>query len=239
VSFETAELLENAGKGHWLTEREDLVFAKGKGCLKTYWLDTSTSPETQKAMSNAQNLSKLYMEDPDGRNKVSPVLALKEQNHNKRTERLINWCVDVFAGLLRGIVAKRQGQVESQSSPDSTGVQASARGIVRKNLLEEVRDVIMFPEFDHFAKGHADPDSIELHQEVEQELRDFICVIADLYQRNPFHNFEHAGHVLLSVCKLFTRIMSSSASANDDLYVGGRESAIASAIMHDNTFGIA
>jgi class 3 adenylate cyclase len=38
VSDVTAGLISQAGKGHWLLPRENLVEAKGKGQLQTYWL---------------------------------------------------------------------------------------------------------------------------------------------------------------------------------------------------------
>merc|ERR1712025_1126918 len=38
VSQQTADLLMSAGRESWLTAREELVSAKGKGQLKTYWL---------------------------------------------------------------------------------------------------------------------------------------------------------------------------------------------------------
>ena len=38
LSQETADLLVKAGKGSWLEERRDMVEAKGKGTLQTYWL---------------------------------------------------------------------------------------------------------------------------------------------------------------------------------------------------------
>ena len=37
-SFATADLLKEAGKEHWLTPREDVVHAKGKGAMQTYWV---------------------------------------------------------------------------------------------------------------------------------------------------------------------------------------------------------
>jgi hypothetical protein len=39
VSQSTADLLIADGKGHWLTPRKDLVNAKGKGLLQTYWCE--------------------------------------------------------------------------------------------------------------------------------------------------------------------------------------------------------
>jgi len=38
ISQQTADLLTEDGKSHWFTPRDDLVFAKGKGYLQTYWL---------------------------------------------------------------------------------------------------------------------------------------------------------------------------------------------------------
>ena len=39
ISKETAELLIEDGLESWVEPREDLVHAKGKGCLQTYWLE--------------------------------------------------------------------------------------------------------------------------------------------------------------------------------------------------------
>lgn len=40
ISKETADLVTQAGKGHWLTMREDKIVAKGKGEMQTYWYVT-------------------------------------------------------------------------------------------------------------------------------------------------------------------------------------------------------
>jgi hypothetical protein len=39
ISQETADLLYAAGKADWIVPRDDRVNAKGKGELKTYWLE--------------------------------------------------------------------------------------------------------------------------------------------------------------------------------------------------------
>ena len=38
ISSDTADLLIEAGKEHWIKAREDLVKAKGKGEMQTYWV---------------------------------------------------------------------------------------------------------------------------------------------------------------------------------------------------------
>jgi hypothetical protein len=52
--------------------------------------------------------------------------------------------------------------------------------------------------------------SVELHPTVIQELHAYVTEISTLYHdRNPFHNFDHACHVTMSVHKLMKRVVSS------------------------------
>ena len=43
ISVETAQCLSDRGHNAWFQEREDLVEAKGKGTLQTYWLEIPES----------------------------------------------------------------------------------------------------------------------------------------------------------------------------------------------------
>jgi hypothetical protein len=54
-----------------------------------------------------------------------------------------------------------------------------------------------------------------------------------LHRDNPFHNFEHASHVTMSVVKLLSRIVAPNLTANDI----DTNSNIAST-LHDHTYGI-
>jgi class 3 adenylate cyclase len=47
VSQATANLLKKARKSHWLQPREEMVEAKGKGMLLTYWVETITRASYQ------------------------------------------------------------------------------------------------------------------------------------------------------------------------------------------------
>jgi class 3 adenylate cyclase len=38
VTQATAGLLVKSAKGHWLVQRDELVFAKGKGDMQTFWV---------------------------------------------------------------------------------------------------------------------------------------------------------------------------------------------------------
>jgi Adenylate and Guanylate cyclase catalytic domain len=55
LSEETAKLIQQAGKGHWLEERSDKVDAKGKGEMQTYWCDPNAeiNPCVDIAMGDA------------------------------------------------------------------------------------------------------------------------------------------------------------------------------------------
>ena len=53
VSNTTADLLKAAGKGGWLKERKDMVEAKGKGILKTFWLHPRANGEKSSATSGS------------------------------------------------------------------------------------------------------------------------------------------------------------------------------------------
>lgn len=57
----TADLVIMAQKGHWLTKRNDLVEAKGKGSMQTYWVEpygnTASVSEAPTEMSMMQTSS--------------------------------------------------------------------------------------------------------------------------------------------------------------------------------------
>lgn len=59
VSESTANLLEAAGKGEWVTKREDQIEAKGKGLMTTYGVNATVSP------GSATTLSMLSSESRD------------------------------------------------------------------------------------------------------------------------------------------------------------------------------
>ena len=94
-SQEFAELLMNAGKGHWLEKRDDTVVAKGKGAMQTFWLTFGRG-----AVDDSTNVS---FDNTTTINEVSaihPKLSVK-------TERLIEWNTTVLLQKLRALVNQR------------------------------------------------------------------------------------------------------------------------------------
>ena len=64
--------------------------------------------------------------------------------------------------------------------------------------LDEVEQLISMPKFDpKMAAKEVDPETVELGSKVMSQLRSYVEVIANMYQDNPFHNFEHARYAIL------------------------------------------
>ena len=180
LSKETANLLVVAEKADWIREREDVVVAKGKGQIKTYWLvagmassngggsDESTSPESEEGVVS----STAHAPNP------SDSVAFKKSN------RLIGWNVDVLARCLKQIVAMRQPgltqKYDYQHIYDKPG----------QTVLDEVKEIISLPNKP--SKYRRDPEEIDLGEEVMSQLIDLVTDIANTYRANPFHNFQHA-----------------------------------------------
>lgn len=163
ASAETAALLTAAGKDHWLKEREDTVHLKGKGSMKTYWLD----------MKQESNQSKLSLS-------VSP-------NELSKVQRLIDWNTDVLAHLLQQIEARRIGSVRVDKR--AVALDLNKNG----SVISEVKEIIQLPPFNTKHKQASETShKVHLDPNVHEQLREYVSVIASLYRPNDFHNFEHA-----------------------------------------------
>ena len=219
MSKETADLLMAAGKGHWAKPREDVITAKGKGELKTYWLDIKDDGSVP--VSTADN---------SGSDTVPAV-----NTTDSKTTRLIDWQVDVLSRFLKQIVARRNVGKQSRSTlsmdlkPDNNN-NLEWNPQPGKICLDEVQEIIWLPEFDaDAARNQDDPLMIELDDAVILQLRAFISAIANLYRNNSFHSFEHACHVTMSVTKLLSRIVMPS----DLEYVQNNKKAEQQGTPHD------
>ncbi|CAB9515672.1 Receptor-type guanylate cyclase gcy [Seminavis robusta] len=221
VSAETAELLKATGKERWLIPRANEVFVKGKGQLQTYWLNVKgSSPKSHDSSdisSSHAHLEEIY------------------QIPNDKAARLIEWNVDILKGALKQIVARRNAMAKAKKK--AMLPRAKSCAIIQPpgavgSVIDEVCEIIELPDFDHeLSKKQEDPESIELPEDVVQQLKKYVTSVADLYHNNPFHNFEHASHVIMSVSKLLSRIVAHSSDRIDT----GK--CVASS-LHDHTYGI-
>jgi class 3 adenylate cyclase len=119
ISHETSQLLTEAGKEHWVTQRLEVVSVKGKGRLQTYWAkplplstphnDNISSPYHEDLSHDAPSRSDaLDVTDPGvwGATSVDVALKWRSSALNKR-ERLVEWNAELLQGLLQKIAVKR------------------------------------------------------------------------------------------------------------------------------------
>ncbi len=208
VSQTTAELLRSAKKSHWLKARDEMVEAKGKGLMITYWVEPKGAAEI--SVCGTAELTKSTGFDDD--------LNVSVRLTNKM-ERLINWNIDVLEQLLRKTVARRRALRRKSTSVKWFKTNQEA-------VLDEVKEVIRLPEYDSKIAAMDEDVSIALPAEVHSQLREYVTAIALMYPENPFHNFQHASHVGMSVAKLLSRIIAP------DIDIEGHED------LHDHTYGI-
>lgn len=141
-------------------------------------------------------------------------------NLSQKAERLVDWNVDILSRLLRQIIARRQAD-GGKTVPGTKLVPIEHEwrqpsGIV----MDEVREIIQLPKYDNEVarrkKSQISPKSIKLPKHVIDQLRAYVSTVASLYRDAvPFHNFEHASHVTMSVVKLLSRIVAPKISEVD------------------------
>ena len=241
VSEATAALVSAAGKGHWLRKRPDKIVAKGKGELTTFWLvpksGTNSSGQSSGSYSSAASSEVNAADELGDHEKRNEKAAAKaEMVQLEKKQRLVKWNTEMLLTILKTIVAFR---IDSGIQPDnSSKIAELERGVsgldaaIAGTVADEVVEVIGLPKFVIFASRElTDPDTIELPEAAVSQLEDYVQAIAAMYPENPFHNFEHASHVALSVQKLLCRIEAPEL----DWSTPGLEAALS---LHDHTYGI-
>jgi class 3 adenylate cyclase len=198
ASRQTVSCLAEANKGSWAHPREDKVHLKGKGILQTFWLD----PGREKALRRSSSLLTAPLSVP-----ASPLeMASGDVDGLQRKQRLIKWNVEVLHDLLNRLVTSRNTCANTQmTTPEESSGPSKAR--VGTSVIDEMTEIISLPRFD--PKLHQSLHPVKLPGVVKQQLHEYVSNIALLYRDDvPFHNFEHASHVIMSATKLMKRIMS-------------------------------
>ncbi|ACI65757.1 predicted protein [Phaeodactylum tricornutum CCAP 1055/1] len=224
ISETTADLLVQSGKEHWLKQRDMKIIAKGKGEMSTFWLQLGTEHSDGTSVSGTNHVADKNETLEEEKHKLQSLASDK-------TRRLIDWNVEVLLRLLGQIVACRITHPVKISGVFVRN-SASPKG---QTVLEEVKEIITLPNFNAKSAELRKKDSAttQLNDDVVQQLREYVANVAALYRCNPFHNFEHASHVTMSVVKLLSRIVVPA----DVDYENLDTDKIAST-LHDHTYGI-
>ena len=204
----------------WITKREDLVVAKGKGEMQTYWLRLTTA-------SRAPSIVEKTEGGTEGSGKYE-----WDTRRSDNIARLVDWNVEMLVQLLKQVVAGRQEASSTSKAFHESVVEKQAGD--KKVPLDEVTEIIKLPGFDAKKSQASGAKDVELGEFVESELHEFVSRIAATYLPNPFHNFEHASHVAMSVHKLLSRIVAPDVEMDH----GENTQETYASKLHDHTYGI-
>lgn len=199
VSHTTASLLVASGKSSWITKREDMVEAKGKGKVQTFWVQ-ETFPDAEKKDDGTSSSSL------DGDTKSSSSSSMSRNNSPAFNQNirnpLIDWQVELLSRLLKQIVAKRASSRTAPLSDPSSVWKSSGNSMPRDEIVEEVA----LPFFGA-SRSKRSAFNVDLSSKVLSQLEDFVTAVAMLYRDNWFHNYEHACHVTMGANKFLTRVV--------------------------------
>jgi class 3 adenylate cyclase len=187
ISQQTADFLIAAGKGVWITQREDNIDATEFCDTKTYWLD----PREDSIISQYNNsLVGTNANDLENRGEDEYLNAAK-------LVRLVDWSVNILQRLLHSIAKNR--------SPPNDGGEEINRPHNNPGLtpVTNRKDV-------HLYSVTANVKDTQLVGDADIQIKRLISTIAHVYQTNPYHNFEKACHMAMSTLKLINQMESSN-----------------------------
>jgi hypothetical protein len=154
----------------------------------------------------------------------------KTANHKKsmndKEKRNIQWN---YQNLRRFLVplATQQARDHAGANPTEEPKIVTRPG---ETVLDEVQEIISLPA------AAAEPlgKLLDLEPEVDRQLYKFVKCIGQMYGDNPFHNFDHASHVTMSVTKLLSRVVAPDTIDYDTL----KYEDVGSQQLHTYTYGI-
>lgn len=175
ISKETAENLAQLDKQNWIEKRADIVEAKGKGKIETWWLVHMENGATKEAHEGAETTG-------TGALQGSAIHICPEADPKIR--RLITWNVECLLRLLKEVVARRNaGTANATSNPRPSLAPSEEKLKKGETFLDEVKEIIALPRFDEKVVDiQQDVDEIVLPEEVVEELTDYVTVIASMYR---------------------------------------------------------
>ena len=183
LSPETAALLKEADKEHWLELRSDIIVAKGKGALQTYWLTPDARGKVEESTPQEESGAEKLDPKTEAELKAKKAKEMKEQ-------RLVDWNCELLLQSLKKIVAQRNSEMKrrhSKSASSKYGVKIMEKKVGDVGqALSEVQEIIALPE----NAGKTSIEGVDLGEEVPKQLRQYVALLASMYKENSFHCFE-------------------------------------------------
>lgn len=149
----------------------------------------------------------------------------QDEKAAKHMQRLIQWNVEMLKQLLKQVVARREALGISSLAHVSV-----PSGGTDSFILDEVAEVIEFPQFDpSVSPDKLNPESITLDPAAEAQLEQFVTDISSRFTQNDFHGVDHGSQVCMMTKKMLSRISTQ---------LSGDQAEHAASDLHNRTFGI-
>jgi class 3 adenylate cyclase len=194
LSSDTARLLMDIGKAHWVIPRDQIVQAKGKGEMITYWLELNPSSRPSTSHSVSETSASHHESVGENENEHEKSEAADTSGLDNKTARLIDWNADILVKVIKCIVARRSSAPHRDMSAVDEAVSFHKR---HETILDEVKDIIQLPKFDISCVGQ-DPSSIVLDQEVISQTRSLVANCKWFVGRNRYCIFSRIPHHTIS-----------------------------------------
>lgn len=195
ISKETADLLTKAGKDHWFIAREDKIVAKGKGELQTYWLNVINRYASSNESTYTGSDVSFTCADGIDFDEGEDVTPQAEHMLSEKYQRLVSWIADVLTHLLKEIQSKREANsVKEESASELRALEQSTLSH-ESVVMDELVDIIRLPDCNGSIRKK-EQGEINLSPRANEQLHDYLTVLASLYRDNAFHNLEHVSPLL-------------------------------------------
>jgi len=119
----------------------------------------------------------------------------------------VDWIADILLEHIKKVVAVHDRCIQVDRSEDDIRYIAEDGKI----CMDEVQEAIQMPKFDpRVAEAAFESRNLEVPDQIAEQLREYVSLIADAYRNNPFHNFEVRTMILgFSWRRITTRKLTS------------------------------
>ena len=147
--------------------REDLVSAKGKGILRTFWITPSVVKANSAASDSPVHVEQDFLAVDSAGQLASELL---------RREREVEWVAELMRDAIREIVAVRETK---KGKIQNTQDQKRSHRSRNRVPLDEVVDVIKMPNFDA-KSANAEAFAVRIPDRVSALVREYISIVSTL-----------------------------------------------------------
>ena len=185
ISQDTADLLISAGKLGWIKPRADMVNAKGKGLMQTYFLEmakkATQSSNGDSSIVDSTDFSdgmRELTETAGNSNEFGIPLAITSKN-----SRLVEWIAEVLMGLIKEIAVRRSQQNKRSRPRSGSDLILKSEGC---QVIHEVKEIISLPNIaSNDIKNDTFNPIVDIDPQVGEQLRHYLARVAAMYQDNP------------------------------------------------------